>query len=87
MNWTRVRAESHNLAWKHKHGQMAEGQDDIVQRLKRRGAEPQKRACALTRLSLVPPESLFSGASTEEKKELLELYFSGVKKILEIAYR
>ena len=73
MNWTRVRAESHNLTWKHKHGQMAKGQDDIVQRLKRLRAEPQKRACALTHQSLVLSESLFSGASTEEKKELLEL--------------
>lgn len=49
--------------------------------------KPQKLTCTLTYLSLVPPESLFSGAITEEKKELLELYFSGVKKIVEIAYR
>lgn len=49
--------------------------------------EPQNRPFSLARVNLVPPESLFSGASTEEKKELLELYFSGLKKIVEIACR
>ena len=51
------------------------------------GTGPQKQSLAPVQMSFAPPESLFSGASTEEKKELLELYFSGLKEIVEIACR
>lgn len=37
--------------------------------------------------NLAPPESLFEGESTEEKKELLELYFAKLKEIVEITNR
>lgn len=50
-------------------------------------AEPQKQNCTTTPLNLVPPESLFEGTTTEEKKELLELYFSKLKEIVEISSR
>lgn len=51
------------------------------------GTGPQKQSLAPVQMNLVPPESLFSGASTEEKKELLEMYFSRLKEIVEIACR
>lgn len=44
-----------------------------------------EQTCNITPLSLVPPESLFTNATTEEKKELLEIYFSKLKEIVEIA--
>ena len=49
--------------------------------------EPQKQNCTTTPLNLVPPESLFEGETTEEKKELLEMYFSKLKEIVEITSR
>lgn len=49
--------------------------------------ENQKQACILPQINLVPPESLFEGASTEEKKELLEMYFEKLKEIVEITSR
>ena len=49
--------------------------------------EPQKQTCAPVQMNFASPESLFSGASTEEKKELLEMYFSRLKEIVEIASR
>ena len=45
---------------------------------------PEKNISAI---NLVPPESLFIGATTEEKKELLEMYFTKIKEIAEIASR
>ena len=45
------------------------------------------KTCGPNHLNLAPPESLFSGANTEEKKELLEMYFSRLKEIAEIASR
>ena len=50
-------------------------------------SEPQKKTCTTTPLNLVPPESLFEGETTEEKKELLEMYFSKLKEIVEITNR
>lgn len=38
-------------------------------------------------INFVPPESLFEDASTEEKKELLEMYFNKLKEIVEITHR
>lgn len=49
--------------------------------------ENQKQSCKLFQINLVPPESLFEGASTEEKKELLEMYFEKLKEIVEITSR
>lgn len=50
-------------------------------------ADSQKQNCITTPLNIVPPESLFEGAATEEKKELLEMYFSKLKEIVEITNR
>lgn len=49
--------------------------------------DSQKQPCIPAQLNLVPPGSLFDGASTEEKKELLEMYFSKLKEIVEITNR
>lgn len=46
--------------------------------------ENQKQSCKPFQINLVPPESLFEGTSTEEKKELLEMYFEKLKEIVEI---
>lgn len=49
--------------------------------------EPQNQPCHSIPINLAPPESLFDGASTEEKKELLEIYFSKLKEIVELTIR
>lgn len=50
-------------------------------------AEQQKQTFTTIPLNLVPPESLFEGTTIEEKKELLEMYFSNLKEIVEITSR
>lgn len=52
--------------------------------IKTKQQEIQKQSCKLPQINLVPPESLFEGTSTEEKKELLEMYFEKLKEIVEI---
>ena len=64
-------------------GDKTEAKDDS----KTAKPEPQKQTCLTPSLNLVLPESLFDGASTEEKKELLEIYFSKLKEIVEITCR
>lgn len=58
--------------------------DETNQKNEIKTKDIQKQACKLPQINFGPPESLFEGASTEEKKELLEMYFEKLKEIVEI---
>lgn len=62
-------------------------QDNVRKESSDEKKETAKKNCASMQINLVPPESLFEGASTEEKKQLLEMYFSSLKEIVEITNR
>ncbi len=62
-------------------------QDRTNESVTRKNTEKRFTVCTPAQINLVPPESLFEGASTEEKKELLKLYFNRLKEIVEITNR
>ena len=53
----------------------------------KKNAEKQSSFSNPVQMNLVAPESLFEGASTEEKKELLLIYFDKLKEIVGIMSR
>lgn len=79
--------DSYDLAGRTVKEVWPQDQTETKKEVKTAKAEPKNYPSATPPLNLVPPGSLFEGTTTEEKKGLLEMYFSRLKEIVEITSR